>query len=278
MSALGRDVVRKAIFITGGGSGIGQATARLFAGRGWFVGLADINEAGMQETAAMLPTGQSSCHKLDVRFRDKWQVALDDFAKASGGRLDVLFNNAGVGIGGSVDTLPPEEADFVIDVNLRGVLNGIYMAMPLLRATNGGACILNTASAAGLYGSANMAVYSATKFAVRGITESLDIEYAAEGIRVRDLMPSFIDTPLLNRVVANSNHTTRDVVREAGLDFTPVEQVAQAAWDAVHGDKVHTLVGKTAHRLGWAARWIPGRLHKRMRQGVLAGSSVPLGR
>ncbi len=260
---------RKAIFITGGGSGIGRAVAQHFAAKGWFVGLADINMAGLAETAALLPAGQSSQHRLDVVDRAQWRAALDDFATASGGRMDVLFNNAGIGLGGQFADLPPEDADRVIDINFRGVMNGIYAGLPLLRATPG-SCILNTASAAGIYGAAGLAVYSATKFAVRGLTEALDIEFAGAGIRVRSIMPSFINTPLLDVTVPGTNQSSRDRVIAAGLEFTPVEVVAEAAWDAVHGKKVHQIVGKTAKKLAFAARWMPGRLagrYKALREG-----------
>jgi NAD(P)-dependent dehydrogenase (short-subunit alcohol dehydrogenase family) len=258
------DGARKAIFITGGGSGIGRATARFFAAKGWLVGIADIDEAGMRETAAALPTGLASIHRLDVRERDQWDRALGEFLRVSGGRLDCLFNNAGIGSGGKWDTLDPAEADRVIDINFRGIVNGIYAALPHLRATPGSA-IVNTGSASGYYGSPGLAVYSATKFAVRALTEALDIEFAPDGITVRDIMPGFIDTPLLNRAIPGSNETSRDRVVAAGLEFTPVEQVAQAVWDAIHGDKVHIAVGKTARRLAFAMRWTPGRLRKQMR-------------
>lgn len=265
---------RKAIFITGGGSGIGRATAQLFAGKGWLVGIADINEAGMRETAALLPTGLASLHRLDVRERHQWDAALADFAKISGGRLDCLFNNAGIGSGGTWDALEPDEADRVIDINFRGVVNGIYAARPYLLATPGSA-IVNTGSASGFYGSPGLAVYSATKFAVRALTEALEIEFAADGIVVRSVMPGFIDTPLLNRAVPGTNETSRDRVVAAGLEFTPVERVAQAVWDAIHGDKVHIPVGKTARQLSFAMRWMPGRLRKRLKQS--AGNASLLG-
>ena len=265
---------RKAIFITGGGSGIGRATARLFAGKGWLVGIADIDEAGMRETAAMLPTGLASIHRLDVRERHQWDSAIADFVAVSGGRLDCLFNNAGIGSGGKWDKLDPQEADRVIDINFRGVVNGIYAARPHLLATPGSA-IVNTGSASGYYGSPGMAVYSATKFAVRALSEALDIEFAPDGIMVRSVMPGFIDTPLLNRAVPGSNQTSRDRVVAAGLEFTPVEQVAQAVWDAIHGDRLHIPVGVTARRLAFATRWMPGRLRKRFKKAT--GNAALLG-
>ena len=104
-------MARKAIFITGGGSGIGRAVARHFAGQGWFVGIADVNRAGIDETAAMLPEGASSRHVMDVRDRDQWKAALDAFASSSSGRLDVLFNNARIRTGGLFPGLSPPRAD-----------------------------------------------------------------------------------------------------------------------------------------------------------------------
>ena len=255
---------RKAIFITGGGSGIGRAVAIYFANKGWFVGLADVNAKGLEGTVALLPPDQSSLHIMDVTDRTQWANALADFAKASGGRLDVLFNNAGLGYGGEFAELSPERAERLIAVNFNGVVNGIYESLPLLKATPGSA-IVNTCSAAGLYGAAGLSVYSATKFAVRGLTEALDIEFADHGIKVRSIMPSFIDTPLLDETVPGSNQTSRERVKAAGLEFTPVEVVAETVWNAAHGNKVHSIVGKTAKKLAFAARWMPGKIRNMRR-------------
>ncbi|MFC4294589.1 SDR family oxidoreductase [Novosphingobium tardum] len=265
----------QAIFITGAASGIGRAVARYFAARGWCVGLADVNAAGLAETAEMLPGKASSIHILDVRDREAWDVALADFARFSKGRLDVLFNNAGIAHGGPLMDNTPAQIDDLIDINFKGVVNGARAAFPYLRDTPG-SCLLNTASAAALYGSAGFAVYSATKFAVRAMTEALEIEWLdandSGGIKVRSLMPGFIDTPLLDGPSGNhTNISKRERVIEAGLEFTPLEEVAQCAWDAVHRRKLHTLVGKTARQLGFAARWMPGRIRKRARGVMGAG-------
>ena len=253
---------RKSIFITGGGSGIGRAIAQHFAARGWLVGLGDVNPAGMAETAALLPDGQSSTHSLDVTDRPAWDRALADFAKFSG-TIQVVVNNAGVAYGGPLMALNEGEVDRLIAVNFRGVVNGARAAHPYLKAAADG-CLLNTASASALYGSAGLALYSATKFAVRGLTEALDTEWLDDGIRVRSIMPSFIDTPLLaGPANAATNQTKRDRVLASGLEFTPVEVVAQAAWDAAHGTRLHTPVGATARKLAFAAKWAPAYMRKR---------------
>ncbi len=256
---------RKAIFITGGGSGIGRAVAQHFAAQGWLVGIADVNRLGIDETAALLPEGQSTRHVMDVRDRDQWTAELAKFGKASGGRLDVLFNNAGIGHGGHFPDVTVEDADRLIAVNFGGVVNGVYTALPLLKATPGSA-ILNTGSASGYYGIAGLAVYSATKHAVRALTEALDIEFERYGIKVRDLMPGFIDTPLLQQVGNDSNEPIRDRLESDGVTISPVQAVAEAAWTAVHGDKLHTPVGKGTARMALIARFFPGLIVRQSRK------------
>ncbi len=265
---------RKAIFITGGGSGIGRAIALHFAERGWFVGLGDVDADGMGLTQDMIGNGFTFAHKFDVRDRDAWDDALRGFAVAAGDRIDVLANNAGIPLGGALTENTRDEIDRCLDINLKGVLYGAQAVYPYLKKNAPGSCLLNTASAAGIYGTGGASVYSATKFGVRGVTESLDAEWADDGIAVRSLCPSFIDTPLLDHT---PNHATNEGIRQrvtdAGLEITPVAEVAQAAWDAVHGNRVHTLVGKTAQRIGFAARWMPGRMRRMARD-----TTRPLGR
>ncbi|HTG38793.1 SDR family oxidoreductase [Sphingomonas sp.] len=255
---------RRRLFVTGGASGIGRAVAHRFAAAGWRIGLADVNAEGLERVMAELSDGRASSHVMDVRERKQWEGALSDFAGEGG--IDVMFNNAGIAVGGRFADTPPDALDRAIDINFRGVVNGAHAAYPYLRRVPG-SCLLNTASAAGIYGTAGAAIYSATKFAVRGLTEALDGEWRVEGIKVRSLMPGFIDTPLLDAGVSGSNQTVRERVRAAGLEFTAVEDVAQAAWRAVHGDAVHVVVGPTARRMRFAARWMPSRLRAQMARG-----------
>ena len=259
-------VVRKAIFVTGGGSGIGRAIAIRFAREGWFVGLGDVNEAGMAETEKLLPGGFAYSHTFDVADRQAWDEALRIASVAAGGRIDVVANNAGISLGGPLEEYAQDEIDRILDVNLKGAIYGAQAAYPHLKRTAPGSCLINTASAAALHGMANQSLYGATKAGVRSLTESLDAEWAPDGIRVRSLMPSFIDTPLLqNTPNRRRNRAIREAVVEAGLEFTPVEDVAEAAWRAVTSPRLHHIVGKTARRMRLLARWAPGKLHARSR-------------
>lgn len=259
-------MTRRSILITGGASGIGRAIARKFASEGWTVGLADINAEGMAETLRLLEGDGHFAHALDVTDREQWDAALGGFANHTG-RIDVLANNAGIPLGGALAENSEAEIARCLDINLKGVIFGAQAAYPFLKATAPGSCLLNTASAAGIYGTPGTSVYAASKAGVRSLTEALDGEWRADGIAVRSLCPGFIDTPLLDHNPnARSNEQIRGRVRASGLEITPVENVAEAAWRAVHGDTLHTLVGKTARRMNFARRWTPGRLRKLTRE------------
>jgi NAD(P)-dependent dehydrogenase (short-subunit alcohol dehydrogenase family) len=264
---------RKSIFITGAASGLGREVARFFAGKGWYVGLADVNDEGTAQTSAMLPEGQSSIHHLDVTDRMQWTAVLADFAKHTGGTIDVLFNNAGVGSGGPIQEMTDADIDRQVAINFTGVMSGIRAAFPYLRR---GSCVLNTSSAAGIYGVGNLSVYSATKFAVRGLTESHDIEWQPLGIKSRSLMPGFIDTNIIGAVAEGTNMTGKERLQAAGIEVSPVEIIGPAAWAAVHGNKVHTTVNKMAKQLAFAARWFPGRLRTRS-AGLMEGLDGAVG-
>ncbi len=259
---------QKCIFITGAGSGIGRATAQLFAQRGWFVGLFDVNPAGLEETSASLPEGQRISMVFDVRDRSGWARAVEAFGQATGRRLNVLFNNAGVGRGGWIEEMTPDDIDLVLDVNLKGVINGVNAALPLLRETPG-ARIINTASVAGVFGAPKLAVYCATKFGVRGLTEALDVEFSRFGIRVVSLMPWFVDTAILDTSSdANSNRRLRDQLVENKTPIYPVSMAAERAWDAAHGNDIHYMVGKAAERARFAARFFPNMMRDQIRKSM----------
>ena len=124
---------RKAVFITGAASGMGLETARLFAEKGWFVGGVDVNEAGLDALRTELGAQNCLISRLDVTDREAYRATLAAFAEATDGKLDLMFNNAGIGRGGPYEAMPWEDAMAVININLVAVLSGIHLAIPLLK-------------------------------------------------------------------------------------------------------------------------------------------------
>ena len=225
----------KTIFITGAASGMGRETAKYFSRRGWFVGAYDINVDGLESLSGELP--QNYCHirKTDVASKDDYQSAINSFSDATSGRLDLLFNNAGIGKGGYFDEQTFEDILSIVNVNFLGVLHGIYLASELLRNTENSLCF-TTSSSSATYGMPGLAVYSATKHAVKGLTEALSIEMSRYGVRVADTLPGLIDTPLIPeewRASATSDGMFR---------LIPAIEIAKVVWDAYHD---------TSGRLHW---------------------------
>jgi len=262
---------RPSIFITGAASGIGLASAKRFAGAGWFVGLADINAAGLDAALAAIGAANGVTLSLDVRHRGQWAEAMAAFAKTTGGRCDVLLNNAGIARHGWFEDITPEESDLEIDINIKGVVNGAYAGLELLKATPG-ARLINMASCAGLYGPPRLAVYGATKFAVRGLSEALDAEFARHGVQVKCVMPWFVETPILDSPSRGSNTAIRDGITDQPI-YT-VEEAAEVVWKAAHGADLYYLVGKAAERLRFAARFMPGGIRKRMTAAILGAAKT----
>lgn len=256
---------RRAIFITGAASGIGLATARRFAREGWFVGLADIDAKGLAAALDAIGGDNGATFRLDVRERGAWKRELAAFARMTGGRLDVLLNNAGVAKGGYLEAQTAADVDLQIDVNLKGVINGCQAGFDLLAATPG-AVVVNVASVAGIVAPPRLSVYAATKFAVRGLSEALEAEFARVGVGVRCILPWFIDTPLLDKARMSDNEDLRVSLREQKMPVYPVEDVSDAIWAAVHGKGLHHLVGGQARQVGLLTRLVPGIVRKRLRK------------
>lgn len=255
---------RKSIFITGAASGIGRETAKYFVDRGWFAGLFDIDRLGLEQTLDEIGADNGMQAVLDVRNRHDWASAISGFAEATGGKMNVLFNNAGIGRHGWFEDISGEDNDAIIDINIKGVVNGVEASLPLLKETTG-ARIVNTASTAGLIGAPRLAVYSATKWAVRGLTESLHVELKPLGVTVTTLMPWFIDTPILNIGASEgANVNMKDEIEGAGSEVYPVSLAAERAWDAAHGSEVYYTVGKAADRAHRAVRFMPKGVRKRL--------------
>ncbi|MDD9301882.1 MAG: SDR family oxidoreductase [Desulfobacter sp.] len=228
--------MKKHILITGAGSGIGRATALYFAKKGWFVGLFDLDE---QKVTALYQTIGSAlaCYgKMDVTDPGSVQAGLDHFLAQTGNRLDLLFNSAGILFMGLYDTIEPAKQKTMVDVNLTGVVNMISACLPALKATPN-AAVLTMSSASAVYGTPELAVYSATKHGIRGLTEALNIELSSLDIHVGDIMVSFVQTPMV--LEAETRATSLERLKAA----TGPDPVARMVFKAYYKRKVHWQMG-----------------------------------
>ncbi|SDH77947.1 SDR family oxidoreductase [Pseudomonas panipatensis] len=241
------------ILISGAASGIGAASARLFHARGWRVGLLDMNGDALERLSEGL--GGAWRRVLDVTDGAAVRAALADFVGAGDGRLRLLFNCAGVLRFGRFEEIAVEEHGRLLAINVQGLLNCCHAAFPYLKATPG-AQVLNMGSASGLYGVPEMASYSASKFAVRGLTEALELEWRRHGIRVADLMPPFVRTPMVT-----SQTVEPPVLRRLGVTLT-AEDIAAAAWRQARSGKVHRPIGALFRAMYWSGQLSPPALNR----------------
>ena len=199
---------------------------------------------------------------MDVTDREDYRAALADFSIATDGKLDLLFNNAGIGRGGPFAEQPFEDVIAVVQVNLMGVLIGIHEAIGLLKATPNSLCF-TTSSSSATFGMANIAVYSATKHAVKGFSEALSVEFKAYGVRVADVLPGVIDTPILPPGVAAG------APKDGMFRAIPPVEVAKVVWEAYHADTLHWYVPPELVELDKAATLAPEATRDQMAQGGL---------
>ncbi|HEY7054430.1 MAG TPA: SDR family oxidoreductase [Mycobacterium sp.] len=231
----------KSIFITGAGSGIRREGAKLFHGKGWRVGAIDRNDDGLASLTAELGTDRLWMRGVDVTDKSAFQSALADFcAGTDAGGLDMMWNNAGIGEGGWFEDVPIDAAMRVMDVNFKAVLTGAYLSLPYLKKAPG-SLMFSTSSSSATYGMPRLAVYSATKHAAKGLTEALSVEWSRHGVRVADVLPGVIDTPILLDTPDRSDDRTMTheelrarVPKKGMLRLMPASAVAEVAWRAYH--------------------------------------------
>jgi NAD(P)-dependent dehydrogenase (short-subunit alcohol dehydrogenase family) len=223
----------KTAIITGAATGIGKASAILFAQEGASLILADLDETNGERAAAEIRAsgGKATFIRADVSIsEDVRNLAAQ--AQALEGKIDVLFNNAAINFYGKVTDTPEEAWDRVMSVNVRSVYLGCKYVIPVMQAGGGGS-IINTASAAALVGLKNLAAYTASKGAVLQLTKNLALDYAAAGIRVNALCPGVTATEMTLKVIADSPDPAAarrrfDTARPLGRMGQPAE-IAQAA-------------------------------------------------
>lgn len=242
----------KVALVTGGASGIGAALASELSGHGIEVWIADRQVAEAAAVARRLTSAGGRAHavELDVRSPESFQAAVSDAVQQSG-RIDYLFNNAGIGVGGEVDSYDLADWTDVFDVNLLGVVHGIQAAYPFMIEQRFGH-IVNTASMAGLITTAGQASYSASKHAVVALSKTLRVEARRHGVQVSVLCPGVIRTPILTGGRYGRNDISNEDLMRMGEALRPMapEAFARRAFRAVRADRAIIVLPAW-----WKALW-----------------------
>ena len=252
------------VFISGAAAGIGRATALLFARRGFRVGAYDVDLAGLASLRDEITGagGEVSIGQLDVTEAADWAQQLEAFTGASR-RLDILINNAGVLSSGRFEEIGLATQRRIVDVNVYGVMAGLHTAFPYLRGTRGSQ-VVNLCSASAIYGQPELATYSATKFAVRGLTEALELEWRRYGIRVIAMWPLFVQTAMVDGVETGST-------RSLGVHLS-AEDVAESIFAATRSRsrlaRVHYPVGRQTKVLASLSQVSPNWVQRLMNKAV----------
>jgi len=192
-----RSLRGKTVLVTGAASGIGRASALAFGRRGADLVVCDVDEAGLKDTEEQLRSLGREVLARRVDVSDP--VQMHEFAeetRARVGALDILMNNAGVGLGASFLDTSLEDWDWILRINLRGVIHGCHYFLPPMLERGSGGHVVNVSSAAGFLPAEALSAYVTTKYAVLGLSESLRIELAPRGVGVTAVCPGIIDTPI----------------------------------------------------------------------------------
>lgn len=257
-----RNLSGKVAAVTGAASGIGRATALAMAERGADLAICDVDEAGLKETSDRIEALARRVLSARVDVADAEQMR--DFAERSFaelGRVDILVNNAGIGIGGFLVDVPLEEWDTILGINLKGVVHGCYFFAPRMIEAGRGGHIVNIASMAGYVAVPGMSAYSATKFGVIGLSESLRGELAQHKIGVTAICPGVINTPIVRSSRMYGPQNTPEN-RERGIraferrNYGP-ERVAQGILRAIRRNRRVAPVSPEAWVLYWIKRLFP---------------------
>jgi NAD(P)-dependent dehydrogenase (short-subunit alcohol dehydrogenase family) len=260
----------RTVLVTGAGSGIGRETALLAARRGADLAICDLDEPGLAEVEAAARHGGARvvARRVDVASADQ----MREFAEAvhaEARAVDLLVNNAGVGLGAGFLDTELEDWNWILGVNLMGVVHGCHFFVPRMVERGAGGHVVNVSSMAGFFASPSLAAYSATKFAVLGLSEALREELRPHGIGVTAICPGMINTPITRnapargaladpvareRVVALYGRRNYGPERVAGRILRAVERDRTVAPVAVEAWIAYALKRVSPRLAGWAAR------------------------
>jgi len=248
--------------VTGAASGIGRASALAFARRGARLAICDLNEAGLAETEAEARRlgAEVLARRVDVARADA-MAAFADEVHARAPAVDLLMNNAGVGLGGGLLDTTLEDWRWIVDINLFGVVHGIHCFVPKMVERRRGH-VVNVASMAGYVASSTLPAYTTTKYAVVGLSESLREELAPHGIGVTAVCPGIINTPIVRTSRWRGGAAREDVREFAARAFArrnyPPERVAENVLAAVQRNRAVAPISPEAWTFYYLKRLAPG--------------------
>jgi len=263
------DLAGRTIALTGAGSGIGRALARLLAAKGVRLALADKDAAGLDETKRMLGNAPATATVLDVTDTAALKAWVDEAAREFGG-LDGIINNAGLSVVAPFADCPEADFDRVMAVNFGGVVAGCRAALPHLRQRDAG-WIVNISSVFGMMGYPTQSAYNASKYAVRGLTEAMHLELAETDphIRVIRVHPGGIKTNVARNAKFIAGMPGRDMALDSGDAFekaakTTPEQAAATIVAGMEKGQHRVLIGPDAKMIDVVTRLFPVHYYKRI--------------
>ena len=244
--------------VTGAARGMGAATARIFAGEGAHVVLADVLAADGEAVARQIGR-KSFFYKLDVTNEDEWKALVAE-VKRRLGRIDILINNAAIVHFGALEDLTKADLERVLAINVVGTMMGLKTVTPVMKAQKKGA-IVNISSVDGLKGCNGLSAYTASKWAVRGVSKSMALELGPHGIRVNSVHPGGVDT-----VMGNPTGESKDTMNKESYGLVPLqrigepEEIARASLFLVSDEASYITGAELAVDGGWTAGFYQTKL------------------
>jgi NAD(P)-dependent dehydrogenase (short-subunit alcohol dehydrogenase family) len=258
--------------VTGAASGIGRATALALARRGADLAICDVDVAGLDGVRGEIEAlGRAVLARtVDVADREQMRTFAEN-VHAEIPAVDILVNNAGVAVAATFVDITLEDWDWILGVNLVGVIHGCHFFLPRMIERGQGGHVVNISSTAGYLAAPTMSAYSATKFAVRGMSEAMRGELAVHGIGVTAVCPGIIDTPIVGKmrirggdVEESRRRAVRIFTRRA---YSP-ERLAEGILTAIRKNKIVAPITPEARAFWWIMRWCPWLAHRLNRRSA----------
>ncbi len=253
--------MKKSVLITGGASGIGLATAKLFLAKDYFVGILDLNIDAAEELIKEHGADKVAAFKTDVTNHEEVKKSVDAFAKLAGDKIDVLCSNAGILFVGKLENLDENKIKLMTEVN---ALGGFYLtkaALPYLKKSKAGSVVF-TSSASGIVGLPLYSAYGATKAFTTSLAESLNLELAEFNIHVSAVKPVIVKSPMTAGNL--DNYTDGATPKQDKISLKP-EDVANTIWQASQDrKKLYWFVGREATILNMLVKFLPYGLRRKI--------------